>query len=112
MLTTTRVRETLRPNRRIEEVSAVLLPFCADGAIDPDGFGAYVHGKPGDAMAQYRRQIDEIQSFGGTQIVFQSDHIKQLDAAEVVDFYREIGRMGPVGRWCNITAATHKWARW
>jgi dihydrodipicolinate synthase/N-acetylneuraminate lyase len=144
MLTTTHVRDTLRPNRKIEGISAVLLPFLADGAIDTEGFrillrrtfaagiapavnmdtgyanlisdderrdlleitreeaagrrfisGAYVQGKPGDAMAHYRQQIEEIQSYGGTPIIFQSDHVKRLDAKGVVSFYEEIGRIAP-----------------
>jgi dihydrodipicolinate synthase/N-acetylneuraminate lyase len=144
MLTTARIRETLRPNRKVEGISAVLLPFRADGGIDIEGFrtllrrtfaagiapavnmdtgyanlisdaerrslleitrdeaagktfvaGAYVQGKPGDAMAHYRQQIEEIQAVGGTPIIFQSDHVKQLDAAGVVRFYQEIGRIAP-----------------
>jgi dihydrodipicolinate synthase/N-acetylneuraminate lyase len=144
MLTTTHVRDSLRPNRTIEGISAVLLPFRADGSIDIDGFrtltrrtfdagitpsvnmdtgyanlisdddrrtvlaltreiaagrpfvaGAYVQGKPGDARTHYRQQIEEIQSFGGTPIIFQSDYVKQLDPAGVVTFYREIARIAP-----------------
>ena len=57
--------------------------------------GAYVQGKPGDTMEHYRRQIEEITSFNGIPIVFQSDHVKALDSRGVIDFYREIGRMTP-----------------
>lgn len=57
--------------------------------------GAYVQGKSGDAMTHYRTQLEEITSYGGTPIIFQSDHVKTLDSPGVIEFYREIGQMTP-----------------
>jgi dihydrodipicolinate synthase/N-acetylneuraminate lyase len=114
---------TIRPRRKITGISAILLPFREDAAVDWDGFcahvartseagltpavnmdtgyvnlidaetrrmvlertraalggkpfvaGAFVADKPGDAWNrdEYLRQIDLIQSFGGTPVIFQS----------------------------------------
>lgn len=65
----------------------------ADGR--PFVAGAYVQGKPGEPMAHYREQVEEIVSHGGTPIIFQSDHVKSLTSDGVVAFYQEIGRMTP-----------------
>jgi len=55
--------------------------------------GAYVQGKPGDPMAHYRQQVEEIVAHGGTPIIFQSDHVKSLSPEGIIAFYQEIGRM-------------------
>lgn len=119
-------------------MSAILLPFAADGSIDWAGFeghvgrttaagltpavnmdtgygnlideatrsevlqrtkniqagkafvaGAYIRDQPGDAfnMAAYGSQIEQIQSYGGTPIIFQSHGLTSND---VLAAYREI----------------------
>jgi len=57
--------------------------------------GAFIEGREGDPMSLYAAQIEQITSFGGTPIVFQSSYVKGLDADGVVDFYRTIGERTP-----------------
>src|SRR5687767_2450076 len=117
--TTTDLLRRIVPGRRIEGISAVLLPFTAGGRIDADGFaghlertvvaglrpavnmdtgyvnllspaerrrvlgitrdvlagrpfvaGAFDEGEAGDPLDRYLRAVEEVQSYGGTPILF------------------------------------------
>lgn len=132
--------------RKITGMSAILLPFLADGSVDWAGFeahiartadlniapavnmdtgyvnlldaptrrevlrrtqavlggrlfvaGAFVADKQGDAwnLDAYRQQIDEIQSFGGTPVIFQSYGLTQQAPAAIVDAYHQLGQYAP-----------------
>lgn len=139
-----KVSEVIRriePRRKIEGMSAVLLPFFTDGRIDFDSFaanlqrthraglapavnmdtgytnliaasertavlklaselskgapfvaGAFIENSAGDPLSLYLAAVEEIQSFGGTPIIFQSTALKELDQDAKVDMYREIGK--------------------
>jgi hypothetical protein len=41
-MSTQTIIETIKPNRRIEGISAILLPLTSSGAVDWDGFCAHV----------------------------------------------------------------------
>jgi dihydrodipicolinate synthase/N-acetylneuraminate lyase len=133
----------LRPRRRIEGASAILLPFEADGSVDWKGFdghvsrtadlgltpavnmdtgyanlideglrtellrrtrevldrrpflaGAFVGDRPGDGLDldAYFGQVDSIQEYGGTPVVFQSHGLTALDDDRVIGAYAAIGR--------------------
>ncbi|MBC7810048.1 MAG: dihydrodipicolinate synthase family protein [Burkholderiales bacterium] len=136
----------LRPRRTITGISAILLPFNADGTIDWKGFcahvartdaaglipavnmdtgyvnllndatreevlvstqetlgghefvaGAFVADRPGDGWnaADYRQQIDLIQRFGGTPIIFQTYGLTAQKPDQIVAAYEELGRDCP-----------------
>lgn len=55
--------------------------------------GAFVADKPGDPFNAdaYFRQIDSIQSQGGTPIIFQSFGLTQPDGADIINAYEIIG---------------------
>ncbi len=55
--------------------------------------GAFVADKPGDAFDAdaYFRQVESIQSQGGTPIIFQSYGLTQQNGAEIVSAYETIG---------------------
>ena len=55
--------------------------------------GAFVADKPGDPFDAdaYFRQIDSIQSQGGTPIIFQSYGLTQQDGADIINAYEIIG---------------------
>ncbi|MDZ4852600.1 MAG: dihydrodipicolinate synthase family protein [Pirellulaceae bacterium] len=55
--------------------------------------GAFVGDKPGDAFAWdlYRSRLDEIVSFGGTPIIFQSYGLTQQDSDGILESYSKIG---------------------
>jgi len=131
----------IQPNRKPLGMSAVLLPFCADGSIDWPGFeahvartlaaglvpavnmdtgyaplldeptrldalrrtrdtckgsrfvaGAGVFDKPGDAFnpAGYQAAIEQVQSFAGQPVVFQSHGLTALDDNNIAQAYAEI----------------------
>jgi len=132
----------IRPHRKIEGHSAVLLPFDAAGKIQFDelaahvrrtaqaglgpavnmdtGYvnlltdeerrqvltvtrealgpgksfiaGAFIEGKEGDPVSLYRREIDQIRSFGGTPIIFQCSAMKGFSSGELVDLYRRVAQ--------------------
>jgi dihydrodipicolinate synthase/N-acetylneuraminate lyase len=136
----------LQPRRPITGISATLLPFTADGAIDWDGFcahiartaaagllpamnmdtgyvnllddatrhevlartqetldgkpfiaGAFVADQPGAPWnpTAYRRQIDLIQRYGGTPIIFQSYGLTSQSPADIIAAYAELGQDCP-----------------
>lgn len=138
-MTTTAVRERIQPGRKIEGISAVLLPFSVDGKIDFDSFaenvkrtldaglapavnmdtgytnlltpderkqvlsatrevcrersfvaGAFVEGLAGDPLKLYQEAIAQIQSAGGTPILFQCSAFKKLNRAELVAFHKAV----------------------
>jgi dihydrodipicolinate synthase/N-acetylneuraminate lyase len=138
-MTTTAVRERIQPGRKIEGISAVLLPFSADGKIDFDSFaenvkrtldaglapavnmdtgytnlltsderkqvlsatrdvcrgknfvaGAFVEGLSGEPLKLYQEAVAQIQSAGGTPILFQCSAFKKLSNAELVAFYKAV----------------------
>jgi hypothetical protein len=123
----TDIFQRICPGRRIEGISAILLPFDESGIIDFDGFisqiertytagllpavnmdtgytnlltrrertqllalaqetaagrpfvaGAFVEEEKGDLAAIYIRETDEIQSRGGTPILFQCSALKRM----------------------------------
>jgi dihydrodipicolinate synthase/N-acetylneuraminate lyase len=53
--------------------------------------GAFIEGQEGDVDDLYAKAVDEIQSFGGTPIIFQSSKLKALSASEKVATYAKIG---------------------
>ncbi len=53
--------------------------------------GAFIEGQDGDATTLYCRAVEEIQSFGGTPILFQSSALKALDDESKLGCYRSIG---------------------
>lgn len=134
------------PHRKIEGISAILLPFTPTGAVDWDAFcahvartatagltpavnmdtgyanliddetrvevlrrtratlsgagftaGAFVPSRAGDAYAPeaYYRQIELIQSFGGTPVIFQSFGLTALAPDQLLEAYTQIGRHAP-----------------
>jgi dihydrodipicolinate synthase/N-acetylneuraminate lyase len=52
--------------------------------------GAYIEGREGDVVALYRRTIDEIISFGGTPILFQTTRAHGLSSQEKVRLYQQV----------------------
>lgn len=54
--------------------------------------GAFIEGKDGDPVSLYRKEIDQIRSFGGTPIVFQSSPMKALSSTELIDLYRKVAQ--------------------
>lgn len=134
--------ELFQPRRKITGMSAILLPFDSDGAIDWDGFaahvqrthaaglapavnmdtgygnliddkirrqalqltreligdgkfvaGAFVGDTPGSAfnLDAYRQQIDLINEYAGTPVIFQSYGLTGQSDAAIADAYRQIG---------------------
>ncbi len=59
--------------------------------------GAYVADAPGAAwdLDAYRRQIDLIQRFGGTPVIFQSYGLVDQASAAIVDSYGQLGQVCP-----------------
>ena len=135
----TDIFQRIRPGRRVEGISAILLPFDESGIIDFDGFiahiertytagllpavnmdtgytnlltrdermqllalaqqtaggrpfvaGAFVEEEKGDLTTIYTRETDEIQSRGGTPILFQCSALKQMESDEIITLYRTI----------------------
>ncbi len=138
--------DRIRAGRTITGMSAILLPFTADGDIDWDGFsahvartaqagltpavnmdtgyvnllddvtreavlqrtraalgqgafvaGAFIGDAPGAAwdLDAYRRQIDMIQRFGGTPVIFQSYGLVEQAPAAIVNSYAQLGQVCP-----------------
>lgn len=134
------------PNRKIEGISAILLPFHADGSVDWDAFcnhvartaeaglnpavnmdtgytnlinertrlealartrdtlsgrsftaGAFVPSRPEEPYdpQPYYRQIEQIQSFGGIPVIFQSYGLTNLPAGQLIAAYADFGRIAP-----------------
>ena len=54
--------------------------------------GAFIEGKEGNPVDLYRREIDQIRSFGGTAIIFQSSPMKVLEGTALVELYRAVAR--------------------
>lgn len=52
--------------------------------------GAYIEGREGDIVGLYRRAIDEILSFGGIPILFQTARAHGLSSKEKIRLYREV----------------------
>ncbi|BCU78945.1 dihydrodipicolinate synthase family protein [Luteolibacter sp. LG18] len=52
--------------------------------------GVFVEGLEGDLVELYRRQMDEIVSFGGTPILFQTTRFHNWSPAEIVDLYAKV----------------------
>ena len=53
--------------------------------------GAFIEGQDGNVTTLYCQAVEEIQSFGGTPIIFQSSGLKALDDAGKLECYRRIG---------------------
>jgi dihydrodipicolinate synthase/N-acetylneuraminate lyase len=49
--------------------------------------GAYVEGLDGDLTSLYRQQMDEVASFGGTPIIFQSQRFHGHSPQQIADLY-------------------------
>ena len=49
--------------------------------------GVFVEGLVGDLVDLYRRQMDEIVSFGGTPILFQTTRFHEWAPAQIIDLY-------------------------
>jgi dihydrodipicolinate synthase/N-acetylneuraminate lyase len=54
--------------------------------------GAYIEGQDGEVYSLYARAVEEIQSYGGTPIIFQSSKLKALRDADKVGVYARIGQ--------------------
>ena len=71
--------------RRVLEITRQALgpgvPFVA---------GAFIEGREGDIVSLYRQEIESIQSFGGTPILFQTSRMHGLTPAEKADLYRQV----------------------
>jgi len=52
--------------------------------------GAFVEGKEGDLVDLYRREMDEIVSYGGTPILFQTTRFHAWSAQQIVDLYATV----------------------
>lgn len=52
--------------------------------------GVFVEGLEGDLVDLYRRQMDEIVSFGGTPILFQTTRFHAWSPAEIVELYAKV----------------------
>lgn len=64
-------------------------------ALGPDErfiAGAYIEGLDGDVVDRFRRQMDQIVSFGGTPIIFQTSRLQDMQSKEKVAAYRAICR--------------------
>lgn len=53
--------------------------------------GAFIEDLPGDMISNYRAQVTEIRSLGGTPIVFQCTPLIQQSADQIVKTYAQIG---------------------
>ena len=133
----------LKPRRKPEGISAILLPFAESGEVDWAAFaahvartadaglmpavnmdtgyvnfidertrlevldrtqktlggtqfvaGAFVADKPGDVFnrAAYRVRIDEIQTRGGTPVIFQSFGLIGQEGPSIVESYRSLAK--------------------
>lgn len=51
--------------------------------------GAYIEGDNGDLVSLYRRQMDQIVTYGGTPIIFQTARLHGKALREKADVYRE-----------------------
>ena len=51
--------------------------------------GAFIEGEEGDLMALYGREIDAIQKYGGTPILFQCSAMKSMSPDALVALYRK-----------------------
>lgn len=77
----------IEPEERIavlrwtEETVASRIPFVA---------GAFVEGKEGDLVDLYRREMDEIASFGGAPVIFQTTRFHDWEPQRIVDLYAAI----------------------
>lgn len=138
--------QRIKLGRKITGISAILLPFKANGSVDWDSFrahvqrtadaglapainmdtgyanlideetreaalrqtqevmaggefcsGAFVASQPGDEWnaEPYRRQIDTIQEYAGTPIIFQTYGLTNQAPAAIVDSYRQIAESSP-----------------
>jgi len=52
--------------------------------------GAFVEGLEGDLVTLYRTQMDEIVSYGGTPILFQTTRFHAWKPSEIVDLYSKV----------------------
>ena len=52
--------------------------------------GAFVEGREGDLQDLYRREMDEIASFGGTPVIFQTTRFHEWETQRIVDLYASI----------------------
>lgn len=52
--------------------------------------GAFVEGREGDLVDLYRREMDEIVSFGGIPILFQTTRFHDWAPSEIVDLYARV----------------------
>jgi dihydrodipicolinate synthase/N-acetylneuraminate lyase len=142
----TDVHKLIRPRRKITGISAILLPFDAEGGVDWEGFdrhvertvnaglqpavnmdtgyghliddgireqvlqrtqsiagndrfvaGAFVGGGKGATFDRdgYARQIELIQRFQGTPVIFQSFGLTEQSDGAIVDTYRDFGTLCP-----------------
>ena len=59
--------------------------------------GAFVCDEPGASfdLGSYQRQIELIQSFGGTPVIFQSYGLVSLPPSELVEAYEKMGQCAP-----------------
>lgn len=74
----------LEPAERtlILELTSETIAGCRDFIA-----GAFVEGLEGDLVGLYRSQMDEIVSYGGTPILFQTTRFHSWKPAEIVDLY-------------------------
>src|SRR2546422_6971855 len=74
----------LTPAQRAD-VLAIAMSFSS-----PFVAGAYVEGGEGDLVARYRREIEAIETAGGTAIVFQCSELTAKSPNDIIATYRAI----------------------
>lgn len=70
----------------------------ASSALEPGTpfvAGAYIEGQEGEVVALYRREIERIQRFGGTPILFQAARLHGLSPSEKARVYADVCRGTP-----------------
>lgn len=60
------------------------------GSGRPFAAGAFVEGQEGELVDLYRVQMDEVASFGGTPVIFQTTRIHDWERQRVIDLYATI----------------------
>lgn len=79
----------------IDKTRVLALTRDALGAGVPFVAGAYIEGREGDIVSLYRQEIEQIVSFGGTPILFQTALMHGRSATEKIALYRDICRDVP-----------------
>jgi dihydrodipicolinate synthase/N-acetylneuraminate lyase len=71
-----------------EKINVLRWTRDALGKDVPFVAGAYIENEDGDVVSLYRRQMDQIVSYGGTPILFQSSRLHAKSSREKASIYR------------------------